>query len=165
MNHCADVLGATGKRNLSSILSRTGKPQHPPPPHGHLPRKGQAGCCSHAGPGPDSGVRQHHMATGRLGSPRRENKEKNSTVISSPFPKGLPSVPIPTNATSVTTLGLNKLVILGRLSGKVGAANVGEANCQERMMPCPKSAISPKLRTCSKRWVQPWPHHPLPPWQ
>lgn len=62
-----------------------------------------------------------------------------------PSQRGCP-VSISTNATSVT-VGLKKLLFLRRLSGKVGAAKVGKANCQERMMLCPKSAISPKLRT------------------
>lgn len=63
-----------------------------------------------------------------------------------PSQRGCP-VSIPTNATSVTAVGLKKLLFLGRLSGKVGAAKVGKANCQERMILCPRSAISPKLRT------------------
>lgn len=60
------------------------------------------------------------MATGRLSSPGRKNKEKNSTVSSSPYPKGLPSVHISTNATSVTTVGLNKLLFFRKTVRKGG---------------------------------------------
>lgn len=78
------------------------------------------------------------MATGRLSSPGRENKEKNSTVSSSPFPKGLPSVPIPTNAISVTAVGLNKLLYFRETVRKGGYCKGGQSKLPGKDDPMPQ---------------------------
>lgn len=78
---------------------------------GTYPEKDRQGVAVTLAPGWPAGTGSAAWPWGDAGSPGMEDKEKKLPLSAhSPCPRGLPSVPIPIDATSVPAAGLNILL-------------------------------------------------------
>lgn len=141
MHHLASGQGFMSCWEKGSALhpfqSRQTPVSLPPPSHRHLPKKGEAGCCGHAGPGVACWDRQHCMATGTRWWPWERGQREKSTPISSSL--------LPKRAVRHPHLHCCHQGRINSALWQPGRKGVSP-NRQERTIPYPRPAVSAQPR-------------------